>query len=86
MIDKLKPCPFCGSTYIAGPILYNLGNYRWGIHCVGCSARIEIYLPLRVPDHVAFELESNKAKAMAISRWNRRDGATLAKYDQEATS
>lgn len=56
MIDKLKPCPFCGSKNI---YLYsNITNItsRWRVLCKDCDAQVGRYV----------------MKEQAVDAWNRR--------------
>jgi len=63
MSEKLKPCPFCGSSAGISPIYDENGNYKncYTIFC-GCGASVDsdVYL------------DRDEAKAEAKKKWNRR--------------
>ena len=57
-MSELKPCPFCGDTYIR-PHIIKGGNYTIGcntVNCVGLHCEGKLF----------------KSEAEAVNAWNRR--------------
>jgi Lar family restriction alleviation protein len=75
MMEKLKPCPFCGEKedislkvkrYHGGAVEVN-GNKFWYVECLPCDVRTGDCFDLDAP---LFGFKDGKE--MAISQWNRR--------------
>ena len=73
MIDKLKPCPFCGGTKLK--LTKKRTKYKGhdayiaSIRCNSCHARGGTVTNLTIPYAVKEDVE-----AIAIERWNKRAG------------
>ena len=67
-MDDLKPCPFCGDTYIK-PHFTKGGNFVIGCNSLGCVCL-----------HTEGKLFPDKESA--ISAWNRRAGEADADNGQ----
>lgn len=60
MMEKLKPCPFCGSQYV------KLTRGIVGVHCYGCNANVDF----TEWDEAGYALY--KTVDEMVKAWNRR--------------
>lgn len=76
-MDKLKPCPFCGSEKVKVMLEHDrICGRCWFVQCQYCysqSSSIAESMDGQEPDE-AYEQIVN-ATSEAIIAWNRRDGA-----------
>ena len=65
MIEKLKPCPFCGGEAV---VENDFSDYSFIVHCLNCYARTGTFMMgmYGIPDD---EIEAQK---VAVDAWNRR--------------
>ena len=69
MVEKLKPCPFCGASGKTEFLEYD----GCRVHCLFCQAKgpaANLY-----PDDIAEPARSRFIEDMAVKKWNRRTDA-----------
>lgn len=76
-MDKLKPCPFCGSANLKIDAKmqrrkYNVSaTYSVSVRCIKCKARGSV-VSIKSAERAGHDEAVENAKEGAIQKWNRR--------------